>query len=338
MNPVHTARRNLRHRTIVVNSALAVSLVTAAFVSLASGAYARSPIEVLAVLMGQGDTMDRFVIVDLRLPRLLVALIVGVAFAVAGALFQTVLRNPLASPDIIGISGGASAAAVFAIIGLGLTGPAVSVAALLGAAVVAACVYLLASSSGYRFVLIGIGFAFIANSVIGYLLTRGKVEKAQTALVWMVGSLGGASATDVLLLAVTVAPLLVLVAANAPRLRILQLGNETASSLGVNPERTTLATVVLASALIAVATAVVGPIAFLAFVSAPIARRLARTGSLALGTSALVGAVIVLVADFVAQHVLPETVQAPVGVVTGLLGGCYLIRLLSSPDRLSRRS
>lgn len=333
-------RRRDRRRAVVINGVATLTLLLVAVVTLGTGAYAQSPLDVAAVLAGGGEPMDRFVIMDLRMPRLVVAVLAGTGFAVAGALFQTVLRNPLASPDIIGVSAGASAAAVFAIIGLGLSGAAVSAAALLGAAAVALSIYALSSHggmSGYRFVLIGIGFAFIANSIIGYLLTRGKVEQAQTALVWMVGSLGGAGTSDVLLLAATMAPLLVLVAMNASRLRLLQLGDETASALGVNADRTKFATIVLASAVIAVSTAVVGPIAFLAFVSAPIARRLLNTGGLALVPSALVGIVIVLVADFVAQHILPSTIQAPVGIVTGVLGGSYLMWLLATSHRSTGR-
>ena len=147
----------------------------------------------------------------LRLPRLLLGMLVGAAFAISGALFQTLLKNPLASPDVIGISGGASAAAAFGILILGLSGAAVSAAALLGALAAGAAIYLLAwrgGVTGYRFVLVGVGVGFIAQAVLGYLITRGEVRDVQQALVWMVGGIGGAAWSDIAGLAVALAVLL----------------------------------------------------------------------------------------------------------------------------------
>jgi len=267
--------------------------------------------------------------------------LVAIAFGLAGALFQSLLRNALASPDIIGISGGASVAAVLSLLIFGATGIVVSMSALVGALLVAFTIYLLSWRSGMngmRFVLIGVGIAFMAQAVLGYLITRGDVRDAQQALVWMVGGLGGASWEDILIMAVSLAVLLPAVAVLASRLRMLQLGDDLAAGLGVSVQRSRLALIVVAVALVAIATALVGPIAFVAFVSAPIARRLVGGGGLALVPSALVAIVLVLGADFVAQHVIATGTQIPTGIVTGIIGAPYLLWLISTTNREGRTS
>ena len=330
-----TRRRGLgRAGTIVI--ALAVLVVIAAGVGIAIGAYTLSVPELLRTLIGQGSAVDNLVVLRLRLPRVLLGMLVGAAFAVAGGLFQTLLRNPLASPDIIGISGGASVAAVFGILVLGLSGPAISLAAFAGPILVALAIYLLAwrgGVTGLRFVLIGVGVAFMANAVLGYLITRGQVDDVSQALVWMVGGLGNASWSGIVVLAIALAVLLPCIAALAPRLRMLQLGDETAGGLGVGVERTRLTLILLAVVLVAAGTAFAGPVAFVAFVSAPIARRMLATGGLALVPSALVGMLLVLASDLVAQHLLPGAGQVPVGIVTGIVGAPYLLWLLATTHR-----
>jgi iron complex transport system permease protein len=326
-----------RERTIALILA-AMAVVLAGF-SLSFGAYTLPLPDLLQTLIGQGTGSDNFIIFRLRMPRLALAVLTGAAFAVAGALFQTLLRNPLASPDIIGISGGASIAAAYSILALGLTGAAVSLAAFLGALIVASGIYLLAwrgGITGFRFVLIGVGVAFMVQAALNYLITRGDVREVQEALVWLVGGLGNASWPDIAIIAVALLVLLPLVGVFASRLRVLQLGDDTAGGLGVSPERTRLVILLLAVALVAVATAFVGPLAFVAFVCAPIARRMLGSGSLALVPSALVGIVLVVAADFAAQHLLPGDVQVPAGIVTGLVGAPYLLWLLATTNRGGR--
>jgi iron complex transport system permease protein len=336
---VAVQRTGGRTRARTITLAIAVVAVAVAAVSLSVGAYTLPLPDLLQTLVGQGTGSDNFIIFRLRMPRLVLAALVGCAFGVAGALFQTLLRNPLASPDIIGISQGASVAAAFSILILGLSGAAVSLAAFIGAIVVAAGIYLLAwrgGVTGFRFVLIGVGVAFMVQAVLGYLITRGDVREVQQALVWMVGGLGGAAWADIALIAACLAVLLPLVGVFSAKLRILQLGDEAAGGLGLRPERTRLAILFLAVALVASATAFVGPLAFVAFVSAPIARRMLGTGGLALVPSALVGMVLVMAADFVAQHLLPGDVQVPAGIVTGLVGAPYLLWLLATTNRGGR--
>lgn len=321
-----------RRRLVLVTVGLATAVLVLVGVSLTTGAFAIAPADLLATIFGQGEPSSNFVVWRLRIPRLLLGVLAGTAFALAGALFQTLLRNPLASPDILGISGGASAAAAFGILVLGVSGLAVSALALIGGITVALAIYGLAwqrGVAGYRFVLIGVAFAFLAQAVIGYLLSRGDVRDAQQALVWTVGGLGNAGWEELAVLAGALAVLIPLIIGTLARLRVMQLGDASASGLGVRVEPTRLVVLLIAVALAAIATAMTGPIAFVAFVSAPIARRLVGAGSLALVPSALTGCAIVLGADLVAGLLVP-TAQVPVGIVTAMIGAPYLLWLMTT--------
>jgi iron complex transport system permease protein len=332
---VAAARRAGRIRLIVVSSVLVAVLLVLAVLALMLGDRVIAPGDVVATLFGGGSGGDRFVVLGLRVPRLLLGLMVGVAFGLAGAVFQSLLGNPLASPDIIGISQGASAAAVGAILLAGWSGLAVSFAAFGGAVIVAGLITVLAARHGMvgsRFVLIGIALAFLAQAAIGYLLTRADVRDAQSALVWLVGSVGTVTASELTVTAVGLVVFVVALVAIAPRLRMLQLGDETAAGLGVRVTPTRLLITLIAVGLAAVATAGAGPVAFVAFVSAPIARRLLGGTGPALVVSALVGAVVVAGADILAQHAITG-LQVPVGIVTGIVGAPALLVLLARSNR-----
>lgn len=331
MSALVAARAVRRSRARLVTIVLLGAVLVIAALSLAVGAYSVSLPDLLATLAGQGNSKNEFIVLRLRLPRLTMAVLAGLAFALAGALFQALLGNPLASPDLIGITGGASVAAVFAILVLGLSGFAVSGFAFVGALVVASTIYLLSwrqGIAGYRFVLVGIGIAFMVQAALGYLLTRADVRDAQGALVWMVGSLSGTLWTEVAVAAISVGVLVPAVIVLAPKLRMLQLGDDTARGLGVRVDLSRVLLLAVAVALAAVATASVGPIAFVAFVAGPIARRLVPGTSLV--PSALVGVLLVSTADFVSQHLLPGGVQVPVGIITGAIGAPYLLWLLAT--------
>ncbi len=328
-------RRAGRSRRLVVTAVLVLLLAVFAILALMLGDRVVAPGDVLAALFGQGSGGDRFVVLGLRLPRLTLALMVGAAFGLSGAVFQSLLGNPLASPDIIGISQGASAAAVGAILILGWSGLAVSFAAFAGAIVVAALITVLATRNGVagsRFVLIGIALAFLAQALIGYLLTRADVREAQSALVWLVGSIGTVQPEELVVTAIAGVVLAAGLIALAPRLRMLQLGDEAAAGLGVRITPARLLLTLVAVGLAAVATAAAGPIAFVAFVSAPIARRLLGGTGPALVASALMGAVVVSGADILAQHAVPG-LQVPVGIVTGIVGAPILLGLLARGNR-----
>jgi iron complex transport system permease protein len=332
------------HRLVVVCGLLALLLLVIAVLALMLGDRVVAPQDMLAAAVGQGSGGDRFVILGLRAPRLALSLLVGACFGLAGAVFQSLLGNPLASPDIIGISQGASAAAVTAVLLFGASGLAVSGAAFGGAVLAAALILLLAGrvgrsgavgsggAAGSRFVLIGIALAFLAQALIGYLLTRADVRDAQGALLWLVGSIGTVQLPELVVTAVAALVLAVALALLAPRLRMLQLGDEAATALGVRVTPVRLLLLLVAVAFAAVATAAAGPVAFVAFVSAPIARRLVGGLGPALVASALVGAVVVAGADVLAQHAVAG-LQVPVGIVTGIVGAPILLTLLARGNR-----
>lgn len=327
-----TAGRRRAHR---VELALGLLVLCVAALSLSLGAYAIPLQDVVRTLLGDGTAREEFVVLDLRLPRLALGVLVGAAFGMSGEIFQSVLRNPLASPDIIGMTAGASVAAVLALLVLGLTGIAVSAAAFGGALIVAVLIYLLAwrdGVSGPRFVLIGVAVAFMAHAVLGYLLTRADVRDAQSAMVWMVGSLNGAGWDEIGVVAGALAVLVPAALVLRAPLRALALGDDTARGLGVRAQGARLGLIAVAVALAAVGTAAAGPVAFVAFVAGPIAHRLVG-GASALVAAALVGVLVVTGADLLALHLLPGGVQVPVGVVTGLIGAPYLLWLLATTGR-----
>ena len=332
---VGAARVRRRRRVAGVVVAISLVALAAATASLLLGAAGLGLGDVVAALVGRGSTKAEFVILRLRLPRVLAAILAGTALGLGGALFQTTLRNPLASPDILGVTGGASLAAVGSMLLLGLDGPAVSIAAFAGALVVAALMWGLAwrdGLTGIRFVLVGIGLASIVSGLLGWLITRADVREASEALVWMVGGIGSVGWPELATAGGALAVLLVLTALFSPRMPLIALSDDSARSLGLDATRARLVAIVLGVALVAVATALAGPIAFVALVAAPIARALVGNGQAALAASALVGAAIVLVADLVAQHAFTG-VAVPVGIVTGLIGAPYLLWLIARGNR-----
>jgi iron complex transport system permease protein len=334
---VKTARRHGAARVRVVSLVLVVALVAVFALSLAVGDFTVPLGDLPGILLGNGTGGGAYVVTELRLPRAVTGLLVGVAFGLAGALFQRLLRNPLASPDVIGVTQGASAAAVLCIVLLGVSGAVVSAAALGGALVTGAVIYLLARRggvSGYRLVLIGVGVGAVLTSVVSYLMTWADVTLAQQALVWLTGNLNGRGWDHVVPLAIALVVLVPAALVLSRALTGLQLGDDTAAGLGLRVERTRLLLLVVATAFAAFATAAAGPVAFVAFVANPIATRLtggARTG---LVPPALTGALVTLLGDFAAQHLLGA--QLPVGVVTGAVGAPYLLVLLATANRAGR--
>lgn len=321
-------RDRLRRRALVL--ALLAALILAGLTAmLMLGHRMLAPGVVLEVLRGAEIPGVSFTLRELRLPRALLAVAAGAAFGLGGIAFQTLLRNPLASPDIIGISAGASAAAVLAIVGLGLGGPVVSVLAVAAGLGVAGLITALSWRDGLcgtRLILVGIGLSALLQSLTAYVLSRAPSWSLQEALRWMSGSLNGAQMAQVAPLALVLALGGGWLIARAADLEALRLGDEAAAGLGLRLGRLRVGVILAAVALVAVATATVGPVAFVAFLSGPIAARLTgRDGSLLL-PAACVGAVLVLAADLAGQWLLPA--RYPVGVVTGVLGAPYLLALI----------
>lgn len=325
-------RRQQRRASASVIIAIVTLLVFA--VSLMIGRSFFSPAEVWAVVLGEPVPGASFTVGELRLPRGVLAVLAGFAFGAAGTTFQTLLRNPLASPDVIGISGGAGAAAVIAIIVFGLNDSAVSLVALIGALVTAAVITVLSYRGGFagiRFILIGIGIAAMLTSVTSYVLSRAANWDIQSAMQWLAGSLNGASWERVLPLALACAVLLPVLLWCGTGLSMLRLGDDTARALGVRVQMTRIALILAAVALLAFATAGTGPIAFVAFMAGPIAARLVGPGALLLVPAGFVGALLVMISDLAGQFLFDE--RYPVGVITGVLGAPYLILLLIRMNR-----
>ncbi len=334
---VRSGRRLRRRRAAVVTAAL-VAVVAALFVlTMMVGSFYVSPVDVIGSVTGlRGDPTTDFIVRDLRLPTATSALAVGVALGIAGIVFQKLLGNPLASPDFVGISSGASLFAVSSIVLLDAGSTAISGSALLGALLTALLIYVLAwrdGITGYRFILIGIGITNLMVSVIGYIISRAQLYEAREAMTWLAGSVGqsGAGELRTLLVAVVlVVPVGVLL---ERQLRTLELGDDTARALGSRVELTRLVLLALSIVLIGLATAVAGPILFVALIAGPIAQRLAGSHS-GIVAAGLVGAVIVLGADLLAQHVMPQPL--PTGVLTGIIGAPYLIWLLVTVNKEGR--
>ncbi|XVU29830.1 FecCD family ABC transporter permease [Actinoplanes sp. CA-054009] len=321
-------------RAVAVGAAGLVAALAVAVFSIGHGSFTIAPGDVVQVLLGGGTPAQKLIVLDLRLPRILVALLVGAALAVSGALTQTFARNPLASPDVLGVTHGASLGAV-AVIVLGYSSSAVPFAALAGALVTAVLVYVLAwrrGIDGFRLVLVGIGVGEILTAGISWFLVRAEIVDATRATIWLNGSVAGAEWTQVRPLSIALVVLLPLAAATAFTLQAMQFDDDVAQALGIRLQLARLAVVLTAVALAAAAVAAAGPIEFVAFLVPQIALRLCGGSRPPLVVSAILGALLVVAADLAARTVLPDR-ELPVGLVTAIIGAPYLLWLLVSVNR-----
>ena len=315
-----------RFRPLLVCLACIVLGITAAFLTLN-----------LSQFSGGLTEADVFVINQLLLPRIFTAVLAGAALAIAGAVFQSVTRNPLGSPDVLGFTQGAATGALIGITAFGGGVVAVAASAWVGAVGSAIAVYLVARrggvTGGARLILVGIGIATILSGVNEYLITRANIIDAAAASLWITGSLDGSSWPGVILIGAAIALLVpVLVLASRP-LRILELGDDLATGLGLRGERLRLLTLGAAVLLAASAASQTGPVAFVALCAPHLARRLTRRTGPNLVPSLLVGAALMQWADYLSQHAIPNR-ELPVGVVTGVLGGGYLVLLLAHQRKI----
>ena len=325
--------RRSRRRGAVL-TVLAVGVLATFAASLMYGETFYPPADVWRVILGETVPGASFTVGELRLPRGVLAALAGFCFGIGGVTFQTMLRNPLASPDIVGITSGASAAAAFAIVVLGLSETGVSVFAIVAALGVALTIYVLSfrdGVAGTRLVLIGIGMAAMLDSATAYVLSQAAQWDLQQAQRWLTGSLNGSTWQETVPVALALAVFGPLLLGQARNLAMLQLGDDAAAALGVRLERTRILVIVAAVGLLAFATAGTGPIAFVAFLSGPIAARIIGPAGSLLLPAGLVGALLVLVADLVGQYAFDT--RYPVGVVTGVLGAPYLVYLLVRTNR-----
>lgn len=320
----------LHLRPLLVGVVLALVALTAAIFSIGTGDYPLSPGQVIETLLGGGDSSASFIVETLRLPRTLTAILVGAALGVAGAIFQSIARNPLGSPDVIGFTYGAATGALVVILLWDGGNREIAFGAIGGGILTAVAVYLLAlrgGVQGYRLVLVGIGIGAMLLAVNDYLVTRARRDDAYEAARWLIGSLNGAAWEQVVPIAIALALLLPVAVVLGRRLQMLEMGDDAARALGVNVERSRLGLVGIGVALTAVGVSSTGPIAFVALAAPQLARRLTRTPSPGLLTSALMGSTVLVLSDLIGQRLAPT--DLPVGVVTGLVGGVYLAWLLS---------
>lgn len=334
-------RLSLRVDTRAVKVCLLVLAATLAggVLALGTGEYTISPPDVVRTLMGNGSPRTDFVVNELRLPRLLTGVLVGAALGLSGALFQSLSRNPLGSPDIIGFTYGSATGGLLVILITGGTGGQVAAGAVGGGLVTALLVYLLAWRNGihgFRLVLVGVGVSALLQGVNAYLLAKARFTQVAEAMVWLNGSLNGRGWQDVRPVALGLLVTLPLVMLAANRLKILEMGDDIAGGLGVPVQRSRLLLLVLATAACAVATAAAGPIPFVALLAPQLARRLTRVPGPNLMAATCTGAFVVVFADLAAQSV-HRSAQLPVGVMTAVVGGLYLGLLLRRQRRAGRR-
>ncbi|WP_308114602.1 iron chelate uptake ABC transporter family permease subunit [Streptomyces sp. ISL-12] len=331
-----SVRLDVRSLTVVV--LLLAAALAASVVLIGTGDFPIPAADVLRTLFGDGNAGQEFIVRELRLPRVLVGLLVGASLGLGGALFQAISRNPLGSPDVLGLGQGATAGALIMIVLFSGSAAQVTFGALVGGLVTGFGIYVLAwkrGVHGYRLVLVGIGVAAMVTAVNGYLMTRADIVDASRAVVWMTGSLDGRDWEQVWPLLALCLVLVPLALANGRGLRMMEMGDDVSYALGVRVERVRMLLLVVAVLLTAAATAAAGPVGFVALTAPQLARRLTRAPGPNLLPSLCMGAALLVTADWISQRTFGAD-QLPVGVVTGVLGGVYLLWLLVTERKAGR--
>jgi iron complex transport system permease protein len=317
-------------RTAVACAVFLLLTAATVVVSLAVGTYEIPLGEVVRVLAGSGESNARKIIVEWRLPRALLAVLFGAALGIAGAVFQSISRNPLGSPDIIGFSSGSYTGALVVMLVSGGGYYQVAAGSLLGGIATAFLVFVLAYRKGtqaFQLIIVGIAISAMLGAFNTWLVLRADIEEAMLAAVWGGGSLNSLGYDQLWPVLGILAVLVPLVLATGPAMRQLELGDDAASALGTRTNAVRLTVVVLGVGLTALVTASAGPIAFISLVAPQIARRITRGSSVALVSSAIMGAFLLVLADLVGQRLFAP-VQLPVGIVTVSIGGLYFVWLL----------
>ncbi|GAB92018.1 FecCD family ABC transporter permease [Gordonia rhizosphera] len=333
-------------RTRMLVTALAGLAITLLLFALSVGIsdYPMGPVDVARILLGGGTRIENVVVFDVALPRALVAVLVGFGLGMAGALTQLIARNPLATPDILGITAGAGAAAVAAIAfasswGAWFAGLGVPVAALLGGLATAAVMYLLAwpgrrANAGidpFRLVIVGVGMTWMLQALTGYLLARAEITDAASAQTWLVGSVSQATWSDVWPATVAVVVGVGVVVGLSRPISVISLGPDLSRGLGVRTGCITTAVLLLAVVVAALCVAAAGPIAFVALLAPQIAMRLTGSPTPTPLASGVAGSILVVGGDLACRTILPGGL--PVGIVTAAIGGPSLLYLMISMSR-----
>lgn len=334
MKLLMVGRYKRRRRFIIMTSILTIIAIALCCAMLMLGNTIYPVQDVIRVLLGEEVKGATFAVGTIRFPRMIAGVFAGFAFGVSGYVFQTMLRNPLANPNVIGITAGSSSAAVFCIIILQASNTVVSIASVIGGLATVLIIFLLSRGSSFsigRLILVGIGIQAMLNAVISYLLMIGQEHDIPTAMRWLSGSLNGVKMETLYPLIITVLIFAPIIIALGNRLELLELGEQAATSLGVNTDKTRLILIISSVLILGLATASTGPIAFVAFLSGPIAKRLVGVGFSNVIPAGLVGIILVLASDLVGQFAF--VARYPVGVITGILGAPYLIYLLFRMNR-----
>lgn len=322
-------------RALVITLALVTMALAVSLFALASGEFAVPVGEVIGALFGRASPKVHMVVVEWRLPRAALALLLGAALGVSGAIFQSLTRNPLGSPDIIGFNAGSYTGALIVITLLGGSFYAVAGGALVGGLLTAIVVYGLSWRSGvqgFRLIVVGIGVSAMLTSLNTWLMLRADLKVAMMASIWGSGSLNGLGLDRLLQASIVLALVMPFVLLLSRPMRQLELGDDAARAHGVSVERTRLGLMMVGVALTAIATGIAGPIAFVALAAPQIARRLAGSAGVALLPAAAMGALLLAASDVLAQRAFAPS-QLPVGIVTVCLGGLYFAWLLMREAR-----
>jgi iron complex transport system permease protein len=320
-------------RTTGLIVSLIFLLVSLAIGSLLIGSFAMNLNQIVSAAQGELGSISQMILLDYRLPRTLAAMLVGACLGMAGAIFQTLLKNPLASPDIMGFTAGAGVGALSCVVLF--SGSYLVLGAIAGGLITATLVLFLSWRSGlntYRLVLVGIGFNFLLVAILDLILSRIDINQAMEMNKWLAGTLNATHWQHVKQLVIGLLLLLPLVFFLQFKLNLLAFDDDLATALGIEVNKVRLAIIIVGVLLTALAVTVAGPLPFIAFVSGPIARRLLKNSGAVLFTAGLVGALVTLLADTCARY-LGLWVNMPTGVFTALIGAPYLLWLLASQIR-----
>ncbi|MBM7633061.1 FecCD family ABC transporter permease [Geomicrobium sediminis] len=331
---IKRGRQKRQRRWLLVNLLLIITAMILCVAMLLLGNTFHHPADVFRALTGETVEGVSFAVNNIRLPRMLAGLLAGIAFGIAGNTFQTMLRNPLANPEILGITAGSSVAALFCILILQTSQTVTSFSAVIAGLLTVIVIYFLSRSGSFsigRLILVGIGIQAMLSAVISYLLMVGGHQDLPSALRWLSGSLNGVQMNSLAPLVLVVVIFLPIIIFLGRHLQLLELGEQAAISLGLRTDLTRVLLIVSSVCMIAFATSVTGPIAFVAFLAGPIAKRIAGVGYSNVLPAGLVGANLVLAADLIGQFAFD--VRFPVGIITGILGAPFLLYLLIRMNR-----
>ncbi|MGP9537362.1 FecCD family ABC transporter permease [Brachybacterium sp. AOP43-C2-M15] len=329
--------QRIPHLLALVSLALLTGAVLVAVLAITVGDYPLTLGDVTGALTGGAERFHRVIVLEWRAPVALAAVVFGALLGIGGAIFQSLTRNPLGSPDVIGFDAGSYTAVVVTILLVGSTSYwTVAAAAILGGLATALAVYLLAHRQGiqgFRLIIVGIGVSALLGSINTYLITRADLADAMTVGFWGAGSITRVSWAS-MLPSLAIAAVIVLAAGLLhPSLRALELGDDAAITQGTRPHRARLALLVTGVATVALVTAAAGPIGFIALVAPQLARRVTRSPGVSLLSSAAMGAALLTAAHLLSLLIAQAYRPVPVGLITVCLGGVYLIRLLVRESR-----